>query len=290
MISVIIPTHNRPKLLVQAVRSVLAQTYHDLEVIIVDDGMEQRAAEVVGRINDPRARYIAHDRELGGSAARNTGVKAAHGDYIAFLDDDDQWLPQKLEVQMAQFEQSPADVGFCVCAVTNVYDDHEENSVVPDGVGNYFDLALGNFRGFLTVTLIIKKYVLDDVGGFNESLPSHQETDLILRIAKKYKGVLISQPLVRVNMKGGHQRTGSNVTRKIAGREMILKKYFDDFKKDPDLLALNYFWLGLLYRKNKQYNEARKRFVQAMKTRCTIRYVLHYLSMTFAGLPYRLIR
>src|SRR3989338_8677774 len=99
-VSVIIPTHNRPELLKRAVKSVLNQTYKDLEVIVVDDGLEKRADETVNSFNDSRLKYIQHPEEKGGSAARNTGIKNSSGEFIAFLDDDDEWLPEKLEIQI----------------------------------------------------------------------------------------------------------------------------------------------------------------------------------------------
>src|SRR3989344_9216027 len=101
-ISVIIPTHNRPELLKKAVGSVLSQTYKDLEVIVVDDCMEKRADSVIKEFNDSRIKHIQHQEEKGGSAARNTGIRASSGEFIAFLDDDDEGVPGKIEIQMKE--------------------------------------------------------------------------------------------------------------------------------------------------------------------------------------------
>lgn len=255
-VSVIIPTCNRPDLLKEAVASVDRQTYRDFEIIVIDDGKER----------------------LGGGAARNKGIRQATGEYIAFLDDDDVWLPEKLKRQMDVFASTPPDVGFCMCAVTNVYDDHEETTTVPDGVDDYFELALEHFNAFLNVTLLIKKQVLDEVGYFDESLPSHQETDLVLRMARKYKGLGVSEPLVRVNVKGTRERIGTSLARRIAGREIIINKYFKDFQERPALLATHYFRLGLLYRDDRQYRKARDVFYKALKTHFSFRYALHYAN------------
>ena len=98
-VSVVIPTHDRPDLLLRAVASVLAQTVTDLEVVVVDDG-SARPVEV----HDDRVTVLRHDTALGAPAARNTGVAASTGDVVAFLDDDDQWLPTKLARQLAVLE------------------------------------------------------------------------------------------------------------------------------------------------------------------------------------------
>lgn len=288
-VSVIIPTHNRPELLKKAVYSVLNQTYpvksqndhgasKDLEVIVVDVGLEQRAENIIQEFHDERLFYIKSDVELNGSVARNIGIRQAKGEFIALLDDDDEWLPEKLEVQMKEFEKTPGDVGFCFSAVTNVFDNREENTGVPEGIGDYLETALMRAKTFLNVTLLIKKYVFDDVGLFDEKLPSHQESDLIIRISKKYKGLGINVPLVRVNM-SVHESVGRDFRKKIAGREIILNKHMDEFKKRPAVLAKQYFWLGIWYRDGGQYVKAKEKFKQAWQTDFRIRYFLHYLAL-----------
>jgi len=202
-VSVVIPTHNRSQLLKKALKSVLGQTYQNFEIIVVDDGMKERAGDSVGFFNDSRIRYIAHGSEKGGSAARNTGVVNSEGAFIAFLDDDDEWLPEKLKVQMDQFENTPNNVGFCFSAVVNIFDKKEIITTVPGGIKNYHELALESFKKFLTVTLIVKRRVFVKIGFFDEDLPSHQEAELMIRITKMFDGVGINQPLVRVNMTAG---------------------------------------------------------------------------------------
>lgn len=278
-VSVIIPTHNRPELLKKAVVSVLNQTYQDIEIIVIDDGLEKRADRIIKEFNDSRIKYIQHQEEKGGSAARNTGIRVASGEFIAFLDDDDEWLPGKLAVQMAEFTNTPHDVGFCFSAVTNVYSKEQKNTKVPSGMGDYFDLALRRGKTFLNVTLIIKKHVFDDIGLFDETLPSHQEADLIIRIAKKYKGIGINLPLVRVNMLADHDSVGKSLKRGIIGKEIILSKHFEDFKNKPDILARKYFELGLLHRNSSQFKKAREYFQKAWQTDFRIRYFLHYLAL-----------
>lgn len=288
-VSVVIPTHNRPELLKRAVNSVLGQTFKDLEVIVVDDGLEKRADEVINNFHDSRLKYIQHSEEKGGSVARNTGIKASSGNFIAFLDDDDEWLPFKLATQMAQFESTPRNVGFCFSAVENIYSDRKFVTTVPSGIGDYHELALSYFKSLLTVTLIIKKYVFAETGLFDEQFPSHQEADLMIRVTEKFKGLGINQPLVRVAM-GGHNQVGGSLKRRILGREMLLAKHMGEFKKDKKLLADQNFSLGLMYRDSIQFAKAWDMFGQAMRNDFSVRYFMHWLSMVFEGRIYKFVR
>ena len=100
VVSVIIPTYNRAHLIGRAIRSVLDQTYQDWELIVVDDASTDDIPGIVKGFTDGRVKYIRHDENKGAAAARNTGIQAARGAYIAFLDSDDEWLPEKLERQV----------------------------------------------------------------------------------------------------------------------------------------------------------------------------------------------
>jgi uncharacterized protein (TIRG00374 family) len=284
-VSVVIPTHNRPGLLGRAISSVLAQTFQNFEVIVVDDGTEKRAEEAVRVSHDDRIRYIKNEKSLGGGGARNVGIRAAKGEYVAFLDDDDEWAPEKLKVQMRAFEKAPEDAGFCFSAVTNVFDDKEEDTSVEDGIKGYSEISFARFKGFLTVTLVIKKKILEEFGGFDETLPSHQDPELILRIAQKYKGIGVNRPLVRVNMKSGRNHIGGDLKRRIAGREMVLQKHKAEFAKRPNILAQHYFWIGLWHRDGGNLAKAREYFKKAAEKDFKPRYGLHYASVLFGRFP-----
>ncbi|RLF83553.1 glycosyl transferase, partial [Thermococci archaeon] len=103
-VSVIIPTYNRANLLKRAIASVLNQTFTDFELIVVDDASPDNTPEVVRSINDGRIRYVRLKKNSGGPVARNTGIRKARGRFIALLDDDDEWLPNRLELQIKKFE------------------------------------------------------------------------------------------------------------------------------------------------------------------------------------------
>jgi len=272
------PTYNRPELVKPAVLSVLNQTYKDLELIIIDDGLEKRADQVIKSIDDHRLKYLQNERNLGGGASRNRGIKEAVGSFIAFLDDDDIWLDDKLEKQLSSFEKTSQDVGFSFTSVKNIYSDHKEITTVPEGIDNYYELALRRFKGFLTVTLMVKSFVFKEVGLFDDSFASHQEADLVIRIAKKYKGLGINLPLTEVNMKP-HEQIGSNLDKRLKGREAILKKHFSEYQKRPSLLALQYFRLALMNRQSGRFKKAKNLFLKAFVLKFNLRYLYHYLRL-----------
>jgi len=109
-VSVIIPTFNRAAFLKSAIKSALHQTYDDIEIIVVDDNSSAPVHDVIKKLQDTRIKYIRHKHNFGVSVARNTGIKASKGKYIAFLDDDDEWLPEKLEKQIEIIKNSSEKV------------------------------------------------------------------------------------------------------------------------------------------------------------------------------------
>src|SRR3990172_5384703 len=112
-VSVVIPTYNRAKSIEKTIRSVLTHTYQDFEIIVVDDGSKDNTSIVVASIveKDPRIHYLKHEVNQGAQAARKTGVMAAKGELIAFLDSDDVWYPEKLQKQVTAFRELPDSVG-----------------------------------------------------------------------------------------------------------------------------------------------------------------------------------
>ncbi len=276
-VSVVIPTCNRPDMVARAVRSVLDQTYQDFEVIVVDDGLQKRADLAVRAISDPRVCYIAHDTNKGGSAARNTGIRAARGGYIAFLDDDDEWVSDKLEMQVKALDHAGNDVGFCFTAVTIDTGERKIRTIVEEGARSYYPLALSRLKGFLTVTLVIKRHVFEKVGIFDETFPSHQEAELMIRVAKDFKGLGINIPLVLVNNRDDHEHIASNRMKRIEGRLLLIKKHKAEFKEHPDILAKHYFWLALQYRNVGQQEKARGALGKAIALKIRPVYIKHYL-------------
>src|SRR5436190_11436655 len=122
-VSVVIPVFNRAVAVRRAIDSVLAQTFQDFEIIVVDDGSTDDTAESVSSFQDPRITLIRHDRKRGGSAARNTGIRSSSGAYVAFLDSDDEWLPAKLERQLEVFGRSDDELALVYAGTERAYAD-----------------------------------------------------------------------------------------------------------------------------------------------------------------------
>ncbi len=189
-VSVIVPTHNRDDLIGEALRSVLDQSYGDFEIVVVDNGSTDRTADVVAGFRDPRIRY--HWQENSGLPAdsRNVGIRMSQGAYVAFLDSDDLWLPDKLERQVRAFRDRPA-LGL-VCMNARILGDHPRAGqpllrVTPPSGRVFVPLLWENF--ILTLTAMVPRSVLDVVGLFDldPAIRRSEDYDLWLRIAHDFE-------------------------------------------------------------------------------------------------------
>jgi len=207
-VSVIIPTYNRACLLERAVRSVMEQTFHDLELIVVDDGSTDATYHLLENVR-PSAIYLRHDKNLGVSAARNTGIRAASGRLIAFLDSDDQWLPEKLSTQIKFFEDNPSAM-ICQCQEFWHRNGRRVNPRVkhlkPSGFIFEKSLALCLVS---PSAVMIRKELFDKVGLFDETLPVCEDYDLWLRVAVSHPVYLIDEHLLIRHAGHGDQLSSS---------------------------------------------------------------------------------
>lgn len=203
LVSVIIPTYNRSTLLARAIRSVQRQTYPHLEILVVDDASIDNTPEVVKNFDDPRIHYIRHNSNRGGSASRNTGIRAATGEYIAFLDDDDEWEPEKTEEQMKVIQDYDAVTCTSFPTSSDISKLSSTKTVELD------ELLQGKFTYGGTGVLMAKANVLKQIM-FDESLPRCQDWDLFIRIAMNHKFAYLNKPLLRSGA-GTHLRITNSV-------------------------------------------------------------------------------
>jgi len=198
-VSVIIPTYNRALLLQKAIQSVLNQTFQDFEIIVVNNYSIDNTIEVVRSFNDKRIKIINIRNEGIIARSRNSGLKESQGNYIAFLDSDDLWLPEKLDKQVELLD-SNKKLGL-VYSDNYVIDSNgnlKKKSFLPCAMfrGNVFkELLHRNFIALLTV--IIRKEVLNKVGMFDPKYKIAQDYDLFLRIAEYYPVDFVEQPLAK---------------------------------------------------------------------------------------------
>ena len=200
LVSVIIPTYNRREMVREAVDSVLAQTYRNFELTIVDDGSDDGTPEVLAKYGE--ALQVCTQPNLGVAAARNRGVLCATGLYLAFLDSDDLWLPRKLEAQMAFMQKNPWAQ---ICQTEETWFRH---GVRVNPRMKHRKPSGDIFRPSLELCLVSPSAVMmtrrlfDAVGGFDETFTACEDYDLWLRIAKFCPVPLLAEPLVI--RRGGH--------------------------------------------------------------------------------------
>lgn len=242
LVSVVIPTYGRFEQLERAVRSVMSQQCDCIfEVVVVDDNppdsqlSQQISSMLASRF--PAIRHIANSGRRGGAGARNTGIEQARGKWIAFLDDDDEWLPGKLAAQVSKAgkvddETACMDTGFVqVNAVSG-----ESKTVVPKLQGAIFDDLLVKHRGRAPKlsTLMCRRDALVSVGMFDPDMPSRQDLDLYLRLARHFRFASEPKPLAIKHLHAG-DRISTNHAKKLKGFELFYRKYREDFRLRPDL-------------------------------------------------------
>lgn len=243
MITVVITTYKRePSLIIRAIQSVLCQTFKDIEIIVVDDSpadypyrKDVEAAVLKCQKNSNISIfYIQHEKNCGACVARNTGMKHAKGEYIAFLDDDDEWLPEKLEKQIHVLISTDAALVYCgrICKNDITGESIAENVHFING-DVFNQLIYSNFIGSTSFPLL-KTDCLKAIGGFDEQMQSAQDYDVWLRIAEKYKVNYVKEPLVIYHEHGGEQIT-SNPKKKISGLERINEKYKRYIENNKDI-------------------------------------------------------
>jgi glycosyltransferase involved in cell wall biosynthesis len=194
LISVIIPVYNRADTIARAIHSILEQTFKELDVIVVDDGSTDQTIQVVQEIHDARVQLLQHPRNMGAAEARNTGMKAATGKYIALLDSDDEWLRDKLQMQLDAFVHAAPDQKACYTAFERI--DQRFGTQI------YFPRDPDLKKLFLACdvapsTLLFERSVLDKIGYMDSSFIRYEDWDWILRYCKEYRFLPVEKPMVR---------------------------------------------------------------------------------------------
>ena len=215
-VSVVIPTHDRGRVVVEAIESALAQTHPPLEVIVVDDGSTDDTAERVGRLRDARVRYLRRSH-AGVSAARNAGIAAATGDLVAFLDSDDLWKPDKVEAEIAALARYPSAGGVfsdlekvdgatfvpSFMRRTRVFSRLLAERAYREGLllsPRALSLCLLQEVPIKTPALTVRRSALERVGGFNEAWTSSEDWEFLLRFARRESLVYVDRPLAVIRI------------------------------------------------------------------------------------------
>ncbi len=252
LVSIIIPTFERPNLLVNAVESLLTQSYSNIEIIIVDDNLpsshfREDTESKFGNHTDKRITYIKHEQNKGANAARNTGFSHAHGEYIAFLDDDDEYHRSKIEIQLKAALQFKNDNGVLVFVGAEIIGSRYQiisnwiKSTPAIKVFENKEILYGNFIGSNSFVLVDRKS-FEKVNGFDEGLPSCQDWDLWIRLSKLNVTLVgIPFPLVRYFERMDIKRITTDPLKKISGHLKIKEKHWDYLGKQDRKTVLAFY-------------------------------------------------
>lgn len=229
-VDVIIPSYNRAKTIGRAIESVLNQTYPYVNVVVVDDGSSDNTEQIVKSYSDPRVKFFRHPKNRGACAARNTGIDNSTGEFIAFLDSDDAWFPEKIEKQLAFLQENNGEITFCS------YLRVEKNITCLYPARHYTgDLHSQLLQGnFLSNGVILAKRESFDQH-FDEALPRMQDWDIMLRLSKTHNIIHQHEPLAYYYVQEDSITMNHNKLK--TALDMLYNKYYDEFSANKEAYA-----------------------------------------------------
>lgn len=263
-ISVVIPTHNRAKTIRYCLESVLKQTFSQFEIIVVDDCSIDNTLEIVKSFRDDRIRLIQLPFNQGAQAARNMGIKNAVGNYIAFLDSDDVWLPEKLELQIMEISKrtNPCVVHCGAWVFIEEKNEKKIYNIVKLNGFVYKDLLTA--PGPLYPCMLAPKECFERIGFLDENVPAYQEWDTSIALAKHYEFIFIDKPLMIYHLHSGETISKDKI-REAEGWRYIVEKYKDEIVNNVGnkVLARHYSQIGMLYYKAGEFRRAKTYFCKS---------------------------
>lgn len=285
-VSVILPTYNRPDKIWRSVDSIINQTYENIEIIIVDDASQNEYVYEIPEVSSTEYEFIIirHSQNMGLAAARNTGIKAANGKYIAFLDDDDVWEPTKIskQVEVMKNEERPVNYTWM-----DRVDEHGNvrSAWKPTATGIVRRQALTiGLPG--PPAICIEKEVLEQLGGFDESLPAMEESDLGIQLVDKYEYSCVPEVLVHAEV--GGEPSNEYITRKKQAVDALIDKHTplpDRFGQSAtqEYKSSLYSSLGMSALKSGSYSIARNSYIRALQCNPRLSEELIYLAVSLGG-------
>jgi glycosyltransferase involved in cell wall biosynthesis len=263
-VTIVLPTHNRAHLLGRAIRCVMEQTYQQWELVVVDDGSTDGTRDTVAAFADPRIRYLRNERATGPAPARNTGIRAAGPtDYLAFLDDDDEWLPRKLELQLELFGKSPLKPAAVGCGRIDYLDEGQGEVFLPEHRGPVFeDLLARRARGYGAPLIVVRRMKGQPDILFDEDLPCLEDADYGLRIARDGPLDFVPEALVKVYRNDGGEHAW-NAEAAVIGYERLARKYDRELRQRPWVRGYYAFCVARELASLGRWGECRARLRQA---------------------------
>ena len=289
LVSIILPTYNCAAFLSHSIGTILSQTYNSYEIIVIDDGSTDNTKEVLYPFMQ-RIKYIRLEQNKGLPTARNIGVRSAQGKYIAFIDADDLWLPEKLQTDIEYFETHP-EVSMVYSKHINIDekgDDLNGNTKRQLPSGNIFLQLFSEQNFVISSSVVVRKEVFETTGLFDEQLVNCQDWDMWLRIAFHFKVAGINKPLVKY--RHNPHSLSKNRNNVLKYQKMVIDKIYNKFKDTENgiheklykkRLASHYAKVGRYYLRIGNKIQASENFRLSLKYNPlnirTIRYYLHTL-------------
>ncbi|MCU4926476.1 glycosyltransferase [Halobacteria archaeon AArc-dxtr1] len=290
LVSVIIPAYNRHELVQRAIDSVSAQTYDNVELVLVDDGSEPPLQTQVSFPNElDTVETVRHATNQGGNAARISGIEASSGEYVAFLDSDDEWRPKKLELQIEQLQRTGAT--FSSTGVQQVDGDGRINAIreAPDAEQIKSGLLRKNLIGTFS-SVVVAQELLSSVGLPDPELPAWQDWEWYLRVSEEADFTTLQKPLVVRHNEGGQISSSFEPKRNVSFpvvREQITNRAASTMETRAGLAGLR-FQLGYSALVNGYYAQARRSFMRAIVYNPFVR--KYYVYLLCSGPQYEYAR
>lgn len=278
LVSIVIPTYARPTNLIRAIESVLAQTYAPIEIIVVDDnGVNtpfQKETEnlLSSYIFDGKITYLKHEVNRNGSAARNTGTRASHGEIIGYLDDDDTFMPTKIEEQVRRLQEAYAINPM----VAGVYCNIEKQGYKKANNANTTNKLEGNLSAAILIgevrlnssTILLYRFAFDAIEGWDERFLRHQDWEFCIRFFRKYEMVLACPSTCLVVKHHTPNYNTSHPEKMAQNMDFFLTEMMQDIEKMPkgkEILSRRYFNVSKHSFELKRYHEGREFLRKSLK-------------------------
>lgn len=291
LVSIIMPTYKGAQNIYETAKSVLNQTYSSFELIIVDDNgvgsLQQLETEKVlsDLMKDSRLNYVKHEENKNGSVARNTGIKVSKGEYIAFLDDDDIFYPDKIQKQVQLFETLPESYGLVYGGLLEKYSESYSKEIITVPERDFLFEYLSGKLYVCSSTVIIKKSVIDTIGYWDESFVRHQDMEFITRVASVYKVTCLNEICIeKIRLDRSLPQNGAECEKLRLHYLERMKEIIDQFSdKDKSIIYdFNYISLGKVYLKNKDLRNTIKWSIKTSNLFRTLSiYIQDAISFTF---------
>lgn len=288
LVSVVLPTYERPRMLAEAVESVAKQSYPNVELLVVDDGSSTPASTVLDECAPAGLEWqcLRHEENRGANAARNTGIRATAGDFVAFLDDDDRWMPETVASQVTALRGAGEEAGVALVGQRTINGNDETAIRLPSVEGDATaGLIAGEPAGTFS-TMLVRRSLVEDAGLPDERFPALQDREWMVRLSRHCTFVSVREPLVERRFGDYEQIDDAFEPKRDTTHPLFLEKHRElaaEYGCEPQFrawLATTVAGTGLT---NGYYSDARRFALQAIRSNPRARLAYLYLVLALGG-------